>query len=428
MKSTQSRYVIFILAIILTIVANEIILQKNLEAQESDAELINLSGRQRMLSQRIAKQLLFLQYEEEKNQKNYNTEVLRITTEEWETAHSRLKLLSLNLPNRKMLDSLFLVTDVQVKSIAEASHKVSENYNSKVLEESLQTIIPLELPFLMNMENIVSAYQQQAENKLSNTKRTVLLLSCFSIVLLIIEFLFIISPFLRKLVRKNNELVHVNKQLADFAHITSHNLRSPVKNLNSLLNIYLSSTDPNDREEIFSKFTMVVHHLTNTLDTLVETILIKNNKDVKIETLDLQETFEKTKEVLSGTILDTAAAITFDFTKAPKLKFNRLYLESIFLNIIGNAMKYKDEGRSPEITVKSEERNGKTILSFEDNGLGIDMERYGKKLFGLHKTFHRHPEAKGLGLYMTKIQIESQGGSIFAESEVGHGSVFTVVI
>ena len=66
------------------------------------------------------------------------------------------------------------------------------------------------------------------------------------------------------------------------------------------------------------------------------------------------------------------------------------------------------------------------VLTAEDNGMGIDMERYGAKLFGFRKTFHKNKDAKGIGLFITKTQIEAMGGSIHAESRPGAGTKFII--
>lgn len=101
-------------------------------------------------------------------------------------------------------------------------------------------------------------------------------------------------------------------------------------------------------------------------------------------------------------------------------------MESIFLNLIGNAIKYSAEDRVPHIEIKTEVKNEMNIITFKDNGLGIDLKKLGSKLFGLNKVFHRHPDAKGVGLYLTKTQIEAMGGTISATSEVNVGTTFTV--
>ena len=101
-------------------------------------------------------------------------------------------------------------------------------------------------------------------------------------------------------------------------------------------------------------------------------------------------------------------------------------MESIILNLLHNAIKYRSPDRKPVIQIHSEVEDGKFVLYVVDNGLGIDLVRHGAKLFGLRKVFHRNKDAKGIGLFITKTQVEAMGGKISCKSEVGKGSVFIV--
>ena len=224
------------------------------------------------------------------------------------------------------------------------------------------------------------------------------------------------------------KLTQQNKNLADFAYITSHNLRSPVSNLNTLLSLYETEEDPAEKEMLFSKFGIVINHLTSTLNELIEALKVKVNTDVELETLSFEDCFNKTVEIIAGKILQHQVTITSDFSKVNEMEYNKEYLESIFLNLIGNAIKYRSPQRKPVIHVKTNLTDKKEIvLSIQDNGLGIDLERHGSKMFKLHKTFHRHPQAKGVGLFMTHAQIEALGGVITVESEVEVGTTFKVI-
>ena len=102
------------------------------------------------------------------------------------------------------------------------------------------------------------------------------------------------------------------------------------------------------------------------------------------------------------------------------------YLESIFQNLLSNAIKYRSPERHLEVHFSTQMVNERIELRVRDNGLGIDMERYGDKLFGMHKTFHEHQEARGVGLFLTKTQVETLGGEIFAESDVNVGTTFVI--
>jgi len=222
------------------------------------------------------------------------------------------------------------------------------------------------------------------------------------------------------------ELTAQNHQLADFTQITSHNLRAPVSNLNSLVDLYKLMEDEAERDELFKKFETVISHLTLTLNTLIEALTAKSHTSLERSNLSFSETLTKTKEIFTAEIERTQAIIKSDFSEVDVVWYHKIYLESFFQNLIGNALKYKSDNRIPEITVSSKITDGKVTLSFRDNGLGIDLDKHGHKIFGLNKVFHNHPEAKGIGLFMTKTQIEAMGGTITVTSQVNLGTTFTI--
>ncbi len=222
------------------------------------------------------------------------------------------------------------------------------------------------------------------------------------------------------------QLQQKNQQLLNFAHITSHNLRSPVSNLNALLWLYKESQTEAEKVLLFEKFETVIHTLSETLNELVDALKIQEDTGKKRESLLFEEIFKKTKDSMSGKIMEMEAVVSYNFSKAPTIEYPRLYLESILQNLLSNSLKYRSPSRIPVIYAETLFENGALILKFKDNGLGIDLNRHSDKLFGLNKTFHRHKEAKGLGLFITKTQVEAMGGSVTVISEVDKGSTFII--
>ena len=104
------------------------------------------------------------------------------------------------------------------------------------------------------------------------------------------------------------------------------------------------------------------------------------------------------------------------------------YMESIIMNFITNSIKYKHPDRDPIIKITSTKNNGYIVISIKDNGIGIDLKKYGDKLFGMYKTFHKNPDAKGIGLYITKNQVEAMNGKIITCSEVDKGTTFNIYL
>ena len=220
-------------------------------------------------------------------------------------------------------------------------------------------------------------------------------------------------------------LSHQNEQLASFAHIVSHNLRSHVGNLNSLLHLNKIAS-ANEKEGLFEMFEKVAQHLSTTLNDLIESLRIKEDISKERHVIYFEQVLKKTKEVLASQILESNAIITNSF-KILSMQYPGIYLESIFLNLLSNAIKYRAEEQPLYIHVETYLINGELILKIEDNGVGIDLEKYGDKLFGFYKTFHALKDSKGIGLFITKTQVETMGGSIEVESELSKGTTFFVI-
>lgn len=224
------------------------------------------------------------------------------------------------------------------------------------------------------------------------------------------------------------QVTEQNNQLANFAQIASHNLRAPVSNLSSLLDLYDLSETPEEKEFTFSKFKTVIAHLNETLNTLIEAIKIREKKgsEIDLKTLSFSKIFKKTEEIISTDITKLDAVITADFSAIRTIKYNEPYLESIIINLLSNSLRYSSPKRTPKIQVTTSIKEGKTQLVVADNGLGIDLKKHGNKLFGLNKVFHRHKDSKGVGLYIVKNQVTSLKGTISCMSEVDKGSTFTI--
>lgn len=222
-------------------------------------------------------------------------------------------------------------------------------------------------------------------------------------------------------------LTKENKQLEDFAHIVSHNLRGPTGSLKALLQFYKEEKTIERKELLMGMFENTVNNIGNTLNELLEVVTVKHDSKREKEKLYFETVFQKVKQTFEGQIMETKANITADFSRAPEIEYSPIYLESIMQNLLSNALKYHSHERLPVIHFETNYINNTLQLTVSDNGLGIDLSLYRDRLFGFHKTFHEHPDAKGVGLFITKVQVESMGGEITAKSEVNKGTTFTVI-
>jgi PAS domain S-box-containing protein len=223
------------------------------------------------------------------------------------------------------------------------------------------------------------------------------------------------------------ELTQNNKDLKQFSYITSHNLRAPLSNLTGLLNLIEEiPVDNPELKEILNGFSKSTHLLNETINDLVKVVIIKDNPSIQKEEVLIKDVFENVFNQLSFLISLHKPILKIELEKVTILNINRAYLESILLNLFTNAIKYRSPKRTLRVFVSSKEVGENIILIFKDNGIGIDLERNGDKIFGLYQRFHNHPDSKGLGLYLVKSQVESMGGTINVESEVDKGTTFTI--
>ncbi|MDC6351819.1 PAS domain-containing protein [Zeaxanthinibacter sp. PT1] len=217
-----------------------------------------------------------------------------------------------------------------------------------------------------------------------------------------------------------------NKKLVNFAHIVSHNLRSHTANFSMLLDFLKDEKDEAEKDNILRMLIAASNNLLETLENLNEVVSINTNVNLDKKPVKLYEKANTIVDSLSGFLKDSDAKIQNLISPDQKVKVVPAYLDSILMNFITNAVKYRDPSRIPVITLSTEKTNNFTVLSISDNGLGIDLKRYGEKLFGMYKTFHENDEARGIGLYITKNQVEAMGGFITTSSEVGKGTTFKI--
>jgi PAS domain S-box-containing protein len=214
-------------------------------------------------------------------------------------------------------------------------------------------------------------------------------------------------------------------QLKDFAGIITHDVRGPAGNIKRMLELYETSPEEETRNTAFNYLKKISSDLTGNLNELIHVLQIHLEKDIPYSECDLSTITDSVCLQLQNPITQKHAEITTDF-KVPVISYPKVYLQSILYNLISNSLKYTREGVVPVIVVRSYTKDGSTYLAVSDNGLGLDLKKYGKLLFQFQKSFHPGYESKGIGLYLIRNQVEDLGGSITAASEENNGSTFTV--
>jgi signal transduction histidine kinase len=223
-----------------------------------------------------------------------------------------------------------------------------------------------------------------------------------------------------------NLLKQRHKQLSGFTHILTHNLRNHANNITTLTFMVDKDELSPDNADLFNKIAKVSANLSTTIEHLSEVMKVNEN-EMECENLVFASVLEAVGTLLAPELEKNSVRIETDFT-VPSILFSKIYLESILMNLISNSVKYRKDMESPEIFISTYpdiEKNG-VVLEYQDNGIGIDLDKYGDKIFGLYKTFTDRPGAHGVGLFLVKTQVESQGGYIIVESKPGIGTIFRI--
>lgn len=230
-----------------------------------------------------------------------------------------------------------------------------------------------------------------------------------------------------ELVRTNKALNDRNFRLEQFANVTAHNLRGPIATLLGLANIFNKQKldDPlNEKiiqnvQESATKVDAILRDLSTLLDN-------HQNAQSLTEEVELESIFVDAMSVLKSEFEKSGGKITTDFSAAPTCYTVPVYIKNIFYNLISNGLKYVHPDKVPMLDIKSYALKGYVCIEFHDQGIGINLEQFGEKLFKPYKRFHMSYPGKGLGLYTCKTQIEAMGGRMLIHSEVNAGTRFTV--
>lgn len=221
-------------------------------------------------------------------------------------------------------------------------------------------------------------------------------------------------------------LLRRNRDLEQFANIVAHNIRSPLANimgLNRLLNLELS---PEDKATALRGINTSAEKLENVIRDLNDVLQIRKADAGARDEVHLENVVQDIEHSISEMISEKNAVIMYEFSEAPIISTVRSYIQSIFQNLITNALKYSRTGEVPMLKIHSYKEGNYTVIRFTDNGIGIDLKKHGGNIFGLYKRFTTQAEGKGLGLYMVKSQVEALEGFIDIESEPGKGTDFII--
>ena len=220
------------------------------------------------------------------------------------------------------------------------------------------------------------------------------------------------------------ELAKSNADLQQFAWVTSHDLREPIRALISFSQLLLLRYKGKLDEEADQALKFIANS-AKRMELLVGDLLtysrVVNIEDRPLARVSLSSALDWAMANLQVTVIDSEAVIHRD--PLPDVLGDEVQIVQLLQNLLSNAIKYKGE-KAPEIRVTARRQNSDYVICFEDKGVGIES-RYHERIFGLFKRLHGSEiQGTGLGLAICRKIVERHGGKIWVESAPGEGSTF----
>jgi PAS domain S-box-containing protein len=225
------------------------------------------------------------------------------------------------------------------------------------------------------------------------------------------------------------ELKRSNSELQDFAYAASHDMKEPLRMVSSYVQLlekrYKGRLD-GDADEFINYAVGGVKQIQRLIDDLLAYSRV-NSKGGEFVPVDLNESLERVKNSLMFKIEEKKAAVTNG--KLPVVMMDPLQSEQLFLNLIGNSLKFSREGIPPVIEINCEKKDGMWEFTVKDNGIGIKPE-YFERIFVIFQKLHSRDEYEGtgIGLAICKKIIERHKGMIWLESVPDSGTTFHFTI
>lgn len=223
-----------------------------------------------------------------------------------------------------------------------------------------------------------------------------------------------------------NIIQEKNKRLTSFAQIVTHNLRTHSANLNLIKDLIKLKNKEFIKTDSYTLLVEAINQLVATVGDLSELSQISKQREKNIKKLNLLRHVQRCAQSINALIITAEAEIKLDIAPEIYIKGIPSYLDSIILNLLTNAVKYRSKSRLLCIDITAETIENTVELKIKDNGIGIDLNRNGDKLFGLYNTFTDNEDSRGVGLFITRAQIESLGGTVSVKSKLDQGTEFSL--
>ncbi len=233
-----------------------------------------------------------------------------------------------------------------------------------------------------------------------------------------------------KLKKTIDDLNNRCNELTQFNYIVSHNLRAPVATIMGLSGlINQENISKEEQQKIMDYIRTTITNMDEHIKHLNLVLSTRSGLNEKKELVSFSSIIKSISDTFENEINTSGAIIEIQIQDTVKEIYTiKSYLESIFCNLISNAIKFRASHRKQNITIHIQDTGTEFLITVSDTGIGIDLNLHSENIFGLYKRFNFETEGKGLGLHMVKTQIETLGGKIEIQSQPNQGTTFTITL
>lgn len=223
---------------------------------------------------------------------------------------------------------------------------------------------------------------------------------------------------------KIEELEFLNRELDEFVNVVSHDFKTPLTSIGLLTDLALKANSDEKVNSFLRQIKSNGNKLKEQLKGLTKLVDVKKSRSEKVELTNFQQALTGILSEYEKTLDEIGARLVADFSQAPDMAYFAAHINSLFSNLITNAIKYRRSDTPLVIEVSSRRENDYTVITVKDNGIGIDLERNLNLLFKPFKRLTDQGTGSGLGLSIVKRMVEHHHGYLEVFSEVGKGTEF----
>jgi signal transduction histidine kinase len=232
--------------------------------------------------------------------------------------------------------------------------------------------------------------------------------------------------------RTSQQLLRTNTDLDTFIYTASHDLRTPIGNIEGLLaalreELPAETMQTGVIKPLLDRMQRSVERFQLTITQLTDVAKLQQVHSQPAEKVDLGALVEDLRLDLAPELAPVGAVLTVEVATCPYVSFAPKNLRCIVYNLLSNGLKYRHPARPPIVVVRCHSTGPAVVLEVQDNGLGLtDIQQ--TQLFGLFQRLHDHVAGTGIGLYTVKRLVENAGGTITVQSQIGKGTTFTIIL